>query len=145
MNLEQRIGGNSNLSLRGKKYAEKLAEYVKKENLSDLVVWTSQFKRTIQTASKIDAPKEQWKALNEIDAVKIATSFRSKNIFSFLIMLFFLKGICEGMTYEEIALKYPDEFALRDQDKYHYRYPNGESYQDLVARLEPVIMELERR
>ena len=71
MNLEQRIGGNSNLSLRGKKYSEKLAEFVKKENLSDLVVWTSQFKRTIQTASKIDAPKEQWKALNEIDAVKI--------------------------------------------------------------------------
>ena len=25
--------------------------------------------RTIQTASKIDAPKEQWKALNEINAV----------------------------------------------------------------------------
>ena len=34
----------------------------------------------------------------------------------------YFKGICEGMTYEEIALKYPDEFALRDQDKYHYRY-----------------------
>ena len=26
-------------------------------------------KRTIQTASGIDAPKEHWKALNEIDAV----------------------------------------------------------------------------
>ena len=30
------------------------------------------------------------------------------------------------MTYEEIADKYPDEFALRDQNKYHYRYPSGE-------------------
>ena len=30
------------------------------------------------------------------------------------------------MTYEEIALKYPDEFAMRDQDKFHYRYPSGE-------------------
>ena len=49
------------------------------------------------------------------------------------------------MTYEEIAAKYPDEFAMRDQDKYHYRYPGGESYQDLVSRLEPVIMELERQ
>lgn len=122
MNLNQRIGGDSNLSSRGRVYCDKLAEFVKKENLADLVVWTSQFKRTIQTASKIEAPKEQWKALNEIDA-----------------------GICEGMTYEEIAAKFPDEFALRDQDKYHYRYPNGESYQDLVARLEPVIMELERQ
>ena len=122
MNLEQRIGGNANLSPRGRKYGEKLAEYIKKENIPDLIVWTSQFKRTVQTAAKIDAPKEQWKALNEIDA-----------------------GICEGMTYEEIAQLHPDEFAMRDQDKYHYRYPGGESYQDLVARLEPVIMELERQ
>ena len=44
------------------------------------------------------------------------------------------------MTYEEIQEKYPREFALRDQDKFHYRYPKGESYEDLVARLEPVIM-----
>jgi len=26
-----------------------------------------------------------------------------------------------------------------------YRYPNGESYEDLVGRMEPVIMELERK
>lgn len=30
------------------------------------------------------------------------------------------------MTYEEIQEKYPQEFALRDQDKFHYRYPSGE-------------------
>lgn len=30
------------------------------------------------------------------------------------------------MTYEEIHDKHPDEFALRDQDKFHYRYPGGE-------------------
>ena len=60
-------------------------------------------KRTIQTAEGIKAPQERWKALNEIDA-----------------------GICEEMTYEEISEKYPEEFALRDQDKFHYRYPKGE-------------------
>jgi len=32
------------------------------------------------------------------------------------------------MTYEEIAEKFPEEFAKRDQDKYHYRYPTGEVY-----------------
>ena len=85
------------------KYSEALADYIKKENIPDLIVWTSQLKRTIQTAAKIDAPKEQWKALNEIDA-----------------------GICEGLTYQEIAKQHPEEFALRDQNKYHYRYPNGE-------------------
>ena len=30
------------------------------------------------------------------------------------------------MTYEEIKEKHPDEFALRDQDKFYYRYPTGE-------------------
>ena len=27
------------------------------------------------------------------------------------------------MTYEEIEAKYPEEFANRDRDKFHYRYP----------------------
>lgn len=47
--------------------------------------------------------------------------------------------------WQEIHTKYPEEFAKRDADKYNYRYPGGESYHDLVARLEPVIMELERQ
>uniref|UniRef100_A0A3Q3WAD9 6-phosphofructo-2-kinase domain-containing protein n=1 Tax=Mola mola TaxID=94237 RepID=A0A3Q3WAD9_MOLML len=55
------------------------------------------------------------------------------------------KGVCEEMTYEEIQENCPEEFALRDQNKYRYRYPKGESYEDLVQRLEPVIMELERQ
>jgi len=40
--------------------------------------------------------------------------------------------------------KYPTEFAWRDQDKLRYRYPWGESYKDIMARVTPVIMELER-
>lgn len=36
------------------------------------------------------------------------------------------QGVCEEMTYEEMRERYPDEFALRDQDKYYYRYPTGE-------------------
>ena len=30
------------------------------------------------------------------------------------------------MTYEEIQEQHPEEFARRDQDKFHYRYPRGE-------------------
>lgn len=30
------------------------------------------------------------------------------------------------MTYEMIQKTFPEEFAMRDQDKYHYRYPGGE-------------------
>ena len=38
-----------------------------------------------------------------------------------------MQGVCDGMTYEEIEEKFPDDFARRDQDKYHYRYPRGEA------------------
>uniref|UniRef100_A0A8C6UVE8 6-phosphofructo-2-kinase/fructose-2,6-biphosphatase 1 n=1 Tax=Neogobius melanostomus TaxID=47308 RepID=A0A8C6UVE8_9GOBI len=122
LNLLGRIGGDSGLSPRGQKYANALATFITNQNINDLKVWTSHMKRTIQTAETLAVPYEQWKALNEIDA-----------------------GVCEEMTYEEIQEHFPEEFALRDQDKYRYRYPKGESYEDLVQRLEPVIMELERQ
>lgn len=38
----------------------------------------------------------------------------------------FLQGICEGLTYKEIAERYPEEFTARDQSKFYYRYPGGE-------------------
>ncbi|XP_053551496.1 6-phosphofructo-2-kinase/fructose-2,6-bisphosphatase 1 isoform X2 [Bombina bombina] len=122
LNLMGRIGGDSGLSPRGKQFANALGNFVKSQQIPDLKVWTSHMKRTIQTAEALSVPYEQWKALNEIDA-----------------------GVCEEMTYEQIQEHFPEEFALRDQDKYRYRYPKGESYEDLVQRLEPVIMELERQ
>ncbi|XP_075774590.1 6-phosphofructo-2-kinase/fructose-2,6-bisphosphatase 1 isoform X4 [Pelodiscus sinensis] len=122
LNLQGRIGGDSGLTSRGKQFACALASFIESQKIRDLKVWTSHMKRTIQTAEALHVPYEQWKALNEIDA-----------------------GICEEMSYEEIQAHHPEEFALRDQDKYRYRYPKGESYEDLVQRLEPVIMELERQ
>ena len=64
----------------------------------------------------------RYKCLNEIDA-----------------------GRCDGLTYQQIEDLYPEEFALRDLDKYNYRYPQGESYQDVCCRLEPIIMDLEKQ
>ncbi|XP_040060910.1 6-phosphofructo-2-kinase/fructose-2,6-bisphosphatase 4b isoform X1 [Gasterosteus aculeatus] len=122
LNIKGRIGGDSGLSARGKEYAKSLRKFIQEQKINDLKVWTSQMKRTIQTAECLEVPYEQWKSLNEIDA-----------------------GVCEEMRYEEIQEHFPLEFALRDQDKYRYRYPKGESYEDLVQRLEPVIMELERQ
>ena len=52
-------------------YAEALGKFVEDEQIPNLKVWTSELKRTKQTAKFIDAPKEHWKALNEIDAVSI--------------------------------------------------------------------------
>ncbi|CAJ0952279.1 unnamed protein product, partial [Mesorhabditis belari] len=124
-NAMHRMGGDSPLTEIGRKYAAALGEFFKKEKIPDLRIWSSQKIRAAQTAREVAsaaAHVEYWKALDEIDA-----------------------GICEGLTYADIEQRYPRQSEDRARDKYHYRYPSGESYEDVVSRLEPVIMELERQ
>lgn len=116
-NLYGKIGGNSSLSTQGQKYAVNLAEYFKNLKLNDLCVWTSTLTRTMQTAKHFIAPKMSFSQLNEIDS-----------------------GEHDGMTYEEIAEKYPEDFAARDRDKLRYRYPSGESYVDVCERLRDLLI-----
>ena len=53
-------------------------------------------------------------------------------------------GTCDGMTYKEIEKFFPAEFQRRQEDKLAYRYPRGESYMDVILRLEPLAHEMER-
>ncbi|OQE26853.1 hypothetical protein PENSTE_c005G00211 [Penicillium steckii] len=55
-------------------------------------------------------------------------------------------GKMEGMTYKEIQDQYPEEYAHRKKDKLFYRYPGpgGEGYLDIINRLRTVIVEVER-
>ncbi|CAF9911400.1 MAG: Fructose-2,6-bisphosphatase [Alectoria fallacina] len=127
-NLSGQIGGDANISERGELYARALPELVASSVGDDrqLTIWTSTLKRTNQTARFLAGSdkgyhKLEWKALDELDS-----------------------GVCDGLTYQEIADEYPEDFKARDDDKYNYRYRGGESYRDVVIRLEPIIMELER-
>ncbi|XP_065029927.1 6-phosphofructo-2-kinase/fructose-2,6-bisphosphatase isoform X8 [Musa acuminata AAA Group] len=124
-NVRGRIGGDAVLSEAGELYAKKLANFVEKRLKSERTasIWTSTLQRTILTASPIVGfPKIQWRALEEINV-----------------------GVCDGMTCEEIKKNMPDEYVSRKKDKLRYRYPRGESYLDVIQRLEPVIIELERQ
>ncbi len=122
-NVDERIGGDTELSARGSEYAKSLAKLVNEQGQSkDMVVWTSTLKRTLQTAESLHKTPVAWRALDEIDA-----------------------GVCDSLTYAEIKAQLPDEYAARAQDKFRYRYPRGGSYADVIQRLEPVIVELERQ
>jgi broad specificity phosphatase PhoE len=48
------------------------------------------------------------------------------------------------MSHAQIQERLPEEYEARKRDKFTYRYPRGESYQDIILRLDPVIIELER-
>jgi broad specificity phosphatase PhoE len=52
-------------------------------------------------------------------------------------------GEYEGMRYEDIKRLNPDEATLRAMDKIGYRYPRGESYFDILSRLDPLVHEME--
>ncbi|GME82989.1 unnamed protein product [Ambrosiozyma monospora] len=123
-NLEGKIGGDALLSERGVQYSKKLKTLVEQyiPNHEKLEVWTSTLRRTQQTAQYLDYPKKHWKALDELDA-----------------------GSCDGLTYDEVAEQFPEDFAARDENKFEYRYRGGESYRDVIIRLEPIIMELENQ
>lgn len=131
-NLDDRLGGNPPLTDKGKDDAELIRHFIAELKVSEerenhpnpMQIWTSQLVRTQQTAApSVNAYNihcRHWRCLNEIHA-----------------------GICEGMTYAEVKKNFPLIYELRKKNKYAFRYPDGESYQDVVARLEPVIMELE--
>ncbi|KAI9993218.1 hypothetical protein PInf_015289 [Phytophthora infestans] len=126
-NTQKRIGGDAPLSPLGVQYAEQLDRFIDAYYPTpdtELAVWTSTMLRTGMTVERIAARGRsivKWKQLDEIDA-----------------------GICDGMTYEQVAEEMPEEYLARKNNKLHYRYPRGESYQDVIHRLEPVITELMR-
>ena len=160
-NVHGKIGGDSELSENGRKYGRVLTRFInhmrqewdihqqdKIQNISNplaagdhtppnpyvapvgveqnFCVWTSMLKRSIETGQYFnddDFDVKQMRMLNELYA-----------------------GSMEGMTYMEIQKQYADQYSLRTKDKLSYRYPGpgGEGYLDVINRLRPVIVELER-
>ena len=66
MNVLGRIGGDSDLSEQGKLFSKKLGQFVE-SNLSKnrrLSVWTSELRRTRETATLAGLKYESWKGKN---------------------------------------------------------------------------------
>jgi len=127
-NIEGRIGGDAPLSDAGVEYSQTMADFMSLQpefRGGKMKVWCSTLKRCTQTAIPFNDLQNfsvyKWRALCEIEA-----------------------GTCDSMTYEQIESQYPFEFEARMKNKLTYRYPQGESYKDVIKRLEPVIFELER-
>jgi 6-phosphofructo-2-kinase len=160
-NVAGKIGGDSDLTENGRKYAKAMTRFIgaqRKEwavrqadkmanthfppvagdhtppnpyyshelEQHNFCVWSSMLKRGVQTGQYFcdeDFEIKQMRMLDELNA-----------------------GMMEGLTYEEIRTKYADEYLRRRRDKLAYRYPGpgGEGYLDVINRIRPVIVELER-
>ncbi|KAI1129160.1 6-phosphofructo-2-kinase-domain-containing protein [Nemania abortiva] len=137
---ERRIGRYSDLSGQGRKYARDLAAFIEGHRQkwceepvtghnpedSQFCVWTSTWPQAVQTGESFPAetyPQTATKMLDDLNA-----------------------GSMAGLTFDEIAKQHPEEYAARRRDKLHYRWPGlgGEGYVDLIVRLRPLIVELER-
>jgi len=115
-NLENRIGGDSELTENGLSQAKKLAKYFSNKEIP--LIFTSRKKRTIQTAEPIRAMQKKCTIipLAEFDEID--------------------SGICECMSYSEIREKYPYIYSDRKKDKYNYIYPQGEGYATMKERID---------
>jgi broad specificity phosphatase PhoE/predicted kinase len=121
-NVAGLIGTDMPLTSRGVQYAAHLARFFEERTKAPADIWTSTLKRSVQTGAALARPTTPLKVLDEIDA-----------------------GICDGMSYAQIESQMAGEFGRRKANKLTYRYPRGESYADVIHRLDPLIIELERQ
>jgi broad specificity phosphatase PhoE/predicted kinase len=114
-NLDDRIGGDSDLTEKGCQQARALADFFSMWRIP--IIFRSNYKRTLQTATPIAEKQEHCSIIalpefNEIDP-----------------------GICEGMTYQEINAQRPEVAKARKENKYGYVYPEGEGYVSMERRI----------
>ncbi len=109
------------LSPTGVSQCEALAAHLKDVKLAG--IYASDLTRTRRGAEIIN----QGRAL----AVGTVPEFREINF-----------GVWEGLSFQEIMTRYPEELQQRFADLANFRIPGGESLMDLQARVAPKLAEL---
>jgi len=140
-NVLKKIGGDSPLSEKGEAYADELAKFVGENITHDgngksvkARLWTSTLQRTILTARHIPHEEiwdeergEDWTQMRPMQLSSLDEIYA---------------GDLDGLTYEEIKEMFPEEYKERQQNKFTYRYPCGESYHDVIHRLHSTMVSL---
>lgn len=161
-NVNGKIGGNSDLSQQGWKYARALAKFLGEQR----AVWEEHQREKQANLHFPPRPGDTTPPNPEVTgqsteernfcvwtsmlnrSVETAQFFNDEEYdLKQMRMLDELNaGSMDGMTYADIRLNHPQEYELRKTDKLQYRYPGpgGEGYLDIISRLRKVILEVER-
>eukprot|EP00602_Paraphysomonas_sp_CaronLab_P006027 CAMPEP_0185017656 /NCGR_PEP_ID=MMETSP1103-20130426/575_1 /TAXON_ID=36769 /ORGANISM="Paraphysomonas bandaiensis, Strain Caron Lab Isolate" /LENGTH=468 /DNA_ID=CAMNT_0027547167 /DNA_START=206 /DNA_END=1612 /DNA_ORIENTATION=- len=122
------LGGDSpKMTASGRQYTLDLAKFVQMQNnKEDMLVLTGTAKIHALTSLhlRMQVPVYTTNLLNELRG-----------------------GDFHLMKREEIKVKHRAVYEARQKNKLHYRYPGvgGESYMDVIERVRPIIIELERQ
>ena len=121
-NRERRYQGHADTPLNeaGRAQARELAEILRPERVS--AVYTSPLRRASETArivaDRLGLEARELEPLREIDV-----------------------GDWQGLTVDEVRARYPE----RADVSWHSGWPNGETHDELSARVVPALLELGRR
>lgn len=114
-NAERRFGGHSAtaLSERGRREAEAVARALQSESVT--AIYSSDLQRAVETAAPLAAAT----GLEVIET----EAFRERHV-----------GLMEGLTFEEAAEQFPDEYAALLRRDFDHVLLGGESYRHLLDR-----------
>jgi 6-phosphofructo-2-kinase len=155
-----RIGGNSELSENGHRYAKALTRFIdeqrrKWEDYQEQKARTSHFPPLPGDSTPPNpayGPRDRprhfcvWSSMM-VRAIQTVQYFNEDDydLKQMRMLDELYAGKMEGMTYEEIRERFPTEYNNRKKEKLQYRYPDGgEGYLDVINRLRAVIIEVER-
>lgn len=124
-NVQKKIQGKTDIPLNeaGIKQAEELAEKLVKWERPIVGIYTSRLKRASKTAEIIAKRLEkeylETDGLEEIDL-----------------------GLWEGLSWDQAAANFPEEYKIWHDNRRYTRSPKGESYQDLLERFLPALQKI---
>ena len=118
---------NSKLTEKGKLQAFKVAKFLdqKIKKIEDFEIYSSPIKRVVDYTNLINSKLKNTKIKKKI----IYSNYLKEHNF----------GKWEGKSIKEIKTIFPNEFENRENDKWNYKVPNGESYLFLNKRIKKFI------
>ncbi|KAK8806975.1 hypothetical protein WA158_003734 [Blastocystis sp. Blastoise] len=118
------LGGNPKLNDRGVAFSKKLYEFIHNQQVDNILIMSDTISRCVDTVRSLrqEYHVEYTRLLCELGG-----------------------GDFDKMTYDDIKTKYPEEYQKRKENKLLYRYPGvgGESYKDVIERLNKIIVRIE--
>jgi len=123
--LENRLGGDSELTPFGFEQAAKISKWL--ADIDIKAVYCSTLKRSVQTAEVLHKSHPKTPLIQTSELCELSN------------------GDMDSIKYEEFEQEFPKLFKARSQDKYHWCFPNGESYETALLRVKPLLESLKSK